>query len=569
MDDNDTIHVAFQAIHKFEKAHGHLPQPWNDADANSFIKLAREYNSSLEKPFDNLNDNLLKLFANVAAGQLCPMQSVIGSVAAQEIMKACSGKFHPIVQHFYFDCREALPENASEKLTTVECTVDDKNRYKAQIAVFGQEFQQRLQNLKYFLVGSGALGCEYIKNFAMMGIGCGDRGHVYITDMDTIEKSNLNRQFLFRNKDVGQPKSEVASRAAKRMNPNLNITAHLNRVGEETEHIYNDEFFNQIDGVCNALDNIAARHYTDRRCVYYRKPLIESGTLGTKGNVQIVIPYLTESYSDTQDPPEKQIPICTLKNFPNAIEHTLQWARDTFEGIFTNSPTSAIDYIKNPQEFNTRMTKLKLDESFEEYEKIYKTLVKDRPQSFEDCIKWARNHFQENYYNSIAQLLYNFPPDQLTSSGVPFWSGAKRCPHPIEFNAKDSLHIDYVVAAANIKALMYGIEQNRDKDYISGIANKIEVAPFKPKSGVVIHVNDADANNSSGNADEEQVQALIAKLPSNTKDLKQFEGLKAIEFEKDDDTNFHMDFIVACSNLRAQNYDIPAADRHKVLIQSD
>ena len=56
MDDNDTIHVAFQAIHKFEKAHGHLPQPWNDADANSFIKLAREYNSSLEKPFDNLND---------------------------------------------------------------------------------------------------------------------------------------------------------------------------------------------------------------------------------------------------------------------------------------------------------------------------------------------------------------------------------------------------------------------------------------------------------------------------------------------------------------------------------
>jgi ubiquitin-activating enzyme E1 len=62
----------------------------------------------------------------------------------------------------------------------------------------------------------------------------------------------------------------------------------------------------------------------DRRCVYYRKPLLESGTLGTKGNVQVVIPHLTESYSSSQDPPEKSIPICTLKNFPNAIEHTLQ-----------------------------------------------------------------------------------------------------------------------------------------------------------------------------------------------------------------------------------------------------
>ena len=62
----------------------------------------------------------------------------------------------------------------------------------------------------------------------------------------------------------------------------------------------------------------------DRRCVYYRKPLLESGTLGTKGNVQVVIPHLTESYSSSQDPPEKSIPVCTLKNFPYEIEHTIQ-----------------------------------------------------------------------------------------------------------------------------------------------------------------------------------------------------------------------------------------------------
>jgi len=55
-----------------------------------------------------------------------------------------------------------------------------------------------------------------------------------------------------------------------------------------------------------------------------RKPLLESGTLGTKGNTQVILPFKTESYSSSQDPPEKGIPICTLKNFPNAIEHTIQ-----------------------------------------------------------------------------------------------------------------------------------------------------------------------------------------------------------------------------------------------------
>ncbi len=64
--------------------------------------------------------------------------------------------------------------------------------------------------------------------------------------------------------------------------------------------------------------------FMDRRCIYYAKPLLESGTLGTKGNVQVVLPYMTESYGSSQDPPEKTVPMCTIHNFPNVIEHTLQ-----------------------------------------------------------------------------------------------------------------------------------------------------------------------------------------------------------------------------------------------------
>jgi len=105
--------------------------------------------------------------------------------------------------------------------------------------------------------------------------------------------------------------------------------------------VFDEDFFAGLDCVTNALDNVKAREflgflnllfdflnfvgvYMDQRCVFYEKPLLESGTLGTKGNVQVVVPHLTESYASSQDPPEKEAPSCTIKNFPNAIQHTIQ-----------------------------------------------------------------------------------------------------------------------------------------------------------------------------------------------------------------------------------------------------
>merc|ERR1719158_2641738 len=162
------------------------------------------------------------------------------------------------------------------------------------------------------------------------------------------------------------------------MNPEINVEPQENRVGTETEHVYNDEFFEALDGVTNARDNVEARTYMDRRCVYYRLPLLESGTLGTKGNTQVVIPDVTESYSSSQDPPEKSIPICTLKNFPNQIEHTLQWARDAFEGTFTQSPLSALQYLSE-SDFVEKTMKLQGTQPVETMEPVAQILVKERP----------------------------------------------------------------------------------------------------------------------------------------------------------------------------------------------
>ncbi len=296
----EKIHLAFDVLHEFIDQNGRTPNPWSDDDSKAFINLANA--RQLESPID---EPLLTTFAKISSGELSPMVGTVGGIVAQEVMKACSGKFMPIQQYFYFDALECLPE---QDLTEEECKPLG-TRYDKQIAVFGSKFQETLGDLKYarfatlvlsakillfilhfsyFIVGAGAIGCEYLKNFAMMGIGSG-KGTIYITDMDIIEKSNLNRQFLFRPHDVQKPKSQTAAEAIKKMNKSINIVAHENRVGSETEKVYDDKFFEALDGVANALDNVEARIYMDRRCIYYRKMLIDAGTLGTMGSTQVNI----------------------------------------------------------------------------------------------------------------------------------------------------------------------------------------------------------------------------------------------------------------------------------------
>ncbi|XP_022080221.1 ubiquitin-like modifier-activating enzyme 1 [Acanthaster planci] len=556
------LHIGWQALHKFEKDCGTLPRPRNKDDAAKLIAMAKEINTQALQAAkqEELDEKLLGHFASNATGDLNPMQAFIGGITAQEIMKACSGKFMPIHQWLYFDSLECLQEDDPEGLTEEDCKKTG-SRYDGQVAVFGSAFQRKLTQLKYFMVGAGAIGCELLKNFAMMGVGCSPEGTVTVTDMDIIEKSNLNRQFLFRPSDVQSPKSVKAGKAAKEMNPDLNVVAHLNRVGPETEHIYSDDFFEGLDGVANALDNIDARMYMDRRCVYYRKPLLESGTLGTKGNVQVVLPFLTESYSSSQDPPEKSIPICTLKNFPNAIEHTIQWARDEFEGLFRNPAENVQQYISDPK-FMERTLKLPGMQPMETLQSLKNFLVDDRPTSFEDSVAFARNHFEAMYANQIKQLLFNFPKDQVTSSGAPFWSGPKRCPHPLTFDPSSPAHLDYILAAANLHAETYGLPQNRDMAYIRKVVESVKVPPFVPKSGVKIDVTDTEAQASAQHsADEAELQSILNALPTpdSLKDLR----ITPIEFEKDDDSNLHMDFIMGASNFRAENYDIAPADKHK------
>jgi len=551
------MHLAFFAMHEFVGKHGRMPAPWSEGDADLFVEAAKGVTAV--GTVEEVDAGYLKQFAKVCAGNLSPMNAAVGGVAAQEVMKACSGKFMPIKQWLYFDAIECLPADAATKLTESGCKPLN-TRYDGQAAVFGHDFQAHVGKQKFFVVGAGAIGCELLKNFSMMGL-----GKMIVTDMDTIEKSNLNRQFLFRPWDINKLKSQTAAQVVTKMNPGIKVEARQDRVGPETEDVYNDDFFEGLDGVINALDNVEARMYMDRRCVYYRKPLLESGTLGTKGNTQVVLPNVTESYSSSRDPPEKSIPICTLKNFPNAIEHTLQWARDQFEGMYTQAQENAAQYLREPEKFVERTRKLQGAQSLETMESVKAVLINQKPSCFEDCIAGARLSFEEFFANTIKQLLFNFPKDQTTSSGALFWSGPKRCPEPIAFDSSNDLHLDYVVAGANLRAFNYGLPPNRDRAWIKSIVDGVTVPTFVPKSGVKIAVTDAEAqaqsNQDSTMGDDQSLEGMVEELKAGKSGYPA--KIHPVDFEKDDDSNFHMDFIVACSNLRATNYGIAVADRHK------
>ncbi|KAJ8440204.1 hypothetical protein Cgig2_023969 [Carnegiea gigantea] len=558
------LHLAFQALDKFLCELGRYPSSGSEEDAQKLISIASEMNDDQGNGrLEDIIPKLLRHFAFGARAVLSPMAAMFGGIVGQEVVKACSGKFHPLFQFFYFDSLESLPTEPLEPsdLAPRKC------RYDAQISVFGSALQKKLEDAKAFVVGSGALGCEFLKNLALMGVSCGSQGKLTVTDDDVIEKSNLSRQFLFRDWNIGQAKSTVAAAAATSINPQLHVEALQNRVGPETENVFDDNFWENLDVVINALDNVNARLYVDQRCLYFQKPLLESGTLGAKCNTQVVIPHLTENYGASRDPPEKQAPMCTVHSFPHNIDHCLTWARSEFEGLLEKTPAEVNAFLSNPDEYISAMRNAGDAQARDTLERVLECLEGERCKTYEDCVAWARLKFEDYFANRVKQLTYTFPEDAATSTGAPFWSAPKRFPHPLQFSSSDPSHLHFIVAASILRAETFGIpipDWATTPKKLAEVVDKVIVPEFQPKNDAKIVTDDKATSLSSSSVDDAAViDELISKLECCRKTLPPDFRMKPIQFEKDDDTNYHMDLIAALANMRARNYSIPEVDKLK------
>lgn len=518
----DKVHMIHEfqlALEKFANIFKRLPYPWNYEDATFIIKIM---NITSEQ-----NEKIIRKLTYVSSYKCCPVDSIIGSIVCQEAVKGISKKYKPINQWLNIDLlSNILPDMLDE---------DKIDKYR----IFGKIMQDKIEQSHIFIVGAGAIGCELLKNLALIGV-----KNITITDMDTIEKSNLNRQFLFRNTDIGKFKADCAKNAILDMKPDMKINVQHNKVCSETLNVYNEKFFRNVTCVMTALDNVNARNFVDALCLDNTKPMIDSGTLGTRGSVQSVIPHMTESYSTKQDPQEKEVPMCTLKNFPYLIEHCIQYARNLFDGLFVKAPQNYNMHSKNPEKIKN-MTPAELSEIGNDILFVNNNKVKTEM----DCIQVAYNLWYETFRDPIHHLLNKYPEDFLNEDGQSFWTGTKKMPVLYNFDNEKihNMSLRFIESTANLWADVFKIKH----------VTKQQITQFL-KDAKIPNISMKDSfDNSNDNSHEDTLKKI-----SNIK--KYHNELSCLEFEKDNDENFHIDFIASVANLRAVMYNIPPVDKFKI-----
>ncbi|XP_068838031.1 ubiquitin-like modifier-activating enzyme 7 isoform X4 [Capricornis sumatraensis] len=505
------LHQSFCSLHKFQQLHGRPPKPWDPVDAEMVVDLAQAMGplkgTEGEPLEEQLDESLVRTVALSSAGVLSPMAAVLGAVAAQEVLKR-------------------------------------RCRYDGQTAVFGADFQEKLSHQHYLLVGAGAVGCELLKGFALMGLGAGGSGGVTVADMDHVELSNLSRQFLFRSQDIHRQKAEVAAEATRRLNADLQVTPLNLQLDPTTEHIFGDDFFSGVDGVAAAVDTFEARDYVAARCTHFLKPLLEAGTTGTRGSAGVFIPHVTENYKAPSDAASEDAPdpVCTVRYIPATTEHTVQWAKGEFDDLFCESAKT----------INSHPHALSSPEGLVKSQKqpllqTMRGVLTERPQTWRDCVLWALGHWQLRFHYGITQLLRTYPPDKVQEDGTPFWSGPKQCPQPLEFDASQDTHFLYVLAAANLYAQMHGLPGSQDQTALRGLLNLLPLPDSQNLDR--IFASELELDSPSG----------CKQLHEDLKTWSKGPSLEPLTFEKDNDSNFHVDFVVAAASLRAQNYGIPVA----------
>ena len=364
---------------------------------------------------------------------------------------------------------------------------------------------------RVLMVGAGGIGCELLKNLALAGF-----GEIHIVDLDTIDLSNLNRQFLFRHEHIKKSKAlvrisggsrgsdgvltawQVAKDAAQRFNPKVKMAAHHGNIKEAR---FNVAWFRGFQLVFNALDNMEARRHVNKLCLAADVPLVESGTMGFNGQVQVIKKGVTACYDCTPKEAPKSFPVCTIRSTPSQPIHCIVWGKSYLlnEMFGTSEDESAFDHSADSENANEiaelrkesealkkirqsigkeQFPRLLFDKVFNQdilrlrsMEDMWKSRTPPEPLSFETVMgqaaaALASKHeiladgqrvwtLEESFVvlnDSIDRLVKRMVEMKKVQDG----SGIEPT---IEFDKDDPDTLDFVTAGANIRSTLFGIER--------------------------------------------------------------------------------------------------------------
>ncbi|SCW01272.1 LAFE_0D08922g1_1 [Lachancea fermentati] len=215
-----------------------------------------------------------------------------------------------------------------------------------------------LSNVSVLVLGAGGLGCEILKNLAMQGI-----PSIHVVDMDTIELTNLNRQFLFSEADIGKSKAHVAAEFinGKRIPAADGTVVRVTPYFQDLT-LFDKRFIASFTLIVSGLDSIEARRFVNTQLVQitletkYEKciPFIDGGSEGWKGHCKTIIPGFTACYEcslGTLPSKAESYPLCTIANSPRLPEHvieyvlTVQWPREFPDQEFDGDQDPHLNWI--------------------------------------------------------------------------------------------------------------------------------------------------------------------------------------------------------------------------------
>jgi adenylyltransferase/sulfurtransferase len=163
---------------------------------------------------------------------------------------------------------------------------NELTRYHRQLLIpeFGMKGQRKLKNSRVIILGLGGLGCASATYLTAAGV-----GHITLVDFDVVELSDLNRQILYWEEEIGEKKGLLAQRKLSKLNPTIEIVSVFAKVTKKN-------VFSMIDGaqvVVDGLDNLETRHIINSACVKHKIPYIYGGVSRLRGMITTIIPGKT------------------------------------------------------------------------------------------------------------------------------------------------------------------------------------------------------------------------------------------------------------------------------------
>jgi molybdopterin/thiamine biosynthesis adenylyltransferase len=348
---------GLKALDSFYATQHRLPTPRNTDDLNSFLSGVQGLRDDMKEFYTQ--------FCFSSASPIVPINSIVGGLIAEEVVKVLSRCFPPALclnSAIYF---EYLYQ---EGLTPVDCAVDYNNEfdllYSSQILNFGRSFQQKLAGKSIFVVGAGALGNEYAKGIAMLGACTHGESSLTVVDNDLVMTSNISRQLCFGESDTHKTKADTLCHKIKELfNPHTRTTPYLLKLDHTSEDKIGHTHLSKMDLYVTALDNIAARHTVERISHMYDKPLIDGGTEGFEGSQDNFIPNVTNEYYSPHWQPTRVVnctpkPVVSTKldvihnaklHFENLLDkafskkgdNPMQLLLDDIKSVWENAPAEA------------------------------------------------------------------------------------------------------------------------------------------------------------------------------------------------------------------------------------